>query len=249
MSDIFILLVLLALLAIVVGLINPRWTMPWAAAPGRLKVVGMYFLVAIACFIGFGVTMEPAEQASAAAETTDRPAKTATTKATPEPSPAKPDPLSPAELVAARMPENQKKFLKVMAGAAEQYESAPNELVKSTIDKQRRTDSREFTPSGKLSGWVGVLERLGTNGDGNGIVVIRANPNTTFQTWNNAFSDIEDKTLIPNGSALYNAVAQLAEGTPVTFSGRLVDEGSTTERGSVMEPEFIVRFSQIEPLH
>lgn len=246
MANIFLIVLLFSLLAIVVGVINPRWAMPWATTPSRIKATGLYVAVMLACFIGFGITTDSAEQRAAAED----PAEQQATAAAEAPAPApEPDPLSPSELVVERMPEDQKSFLDVMAEASEAYKDAPNELVKSDIDRDRRTNSQEFTPGGELSGWVGVVEHLGTNGDGNGIVTIRANPITTFQTWNNAISDHRHKTLIPHDSELYDAIAQLAEGTPVVFSGRLLDEGSTTEHGSVTEPEFIVRFSSIKPLH
>jgi len=247
-SNIFLIVLLLSLIALVVGVINPRWAMPWASNPSRGKAAGLYFALILVALIGVGATTDTTEQTATAAKPAEQQSDGQVVEQEPEPA-AKPEPLSPVKLVATRMPAGQKSFLAVIAEAANAYEDAPNELVKSSIDKARRVDSREFTSNGQLKGWVGILERLGTNGDGNGIIVIRANPKTTFQTWNNAFSDINDKTLIPNGSELYNAVAQLAEGTPVIFSGRLLGEGSTTEEGSVMEPEFIVRFSSIEPVH
>lgn len=245
MSDIFLVVLLLSLIALIAGIIKPRWALPWAATPSRTKAAGLYVTAILVSFVGFGITTDHTEQATAAATETEQQESTATAQPEPEP---EPEPLSPTELANKSMPEAQKSFLAVMADAAKAYEDAPNELVKSSIERDRRTESREFTKDG-MSAWTGVLERLETNGDGHGIVVIRANPNTTFQTWNNAYSDAQYNTLIPNGSELYNTVAGLATGTPVRFSGNIVSEGSATERGSVIEPEFIVRFSNVEPLH
>ncbi|KMQ73997.1 hypothetical protein [Marinobacter subterrani] len=247
MSDIFLVVLLLSLIALVAGMIKPRWALPWASTPSRGKAAGLYVAAILASFVGFGITTDQAKKATADATETEQ--RTTTETAQPEPAAEpEPEPLSPAELAANNMPEAQKSFLAVMADAARAYEDAPNELVKSTIERDRRTDSREFTKDG-LTAWTGVLERLETNGDGNGIVVIRANSHTTFQTWNNAYSDAQYNTLIPNGSELYTKVAQLSVGAPVRFSGNIVSEGSATERGSVIEPEFIVRFSNVEALH
>jgi len=242
MANLFLILLLVSLAALVVGVINPRWAMPWASSPSRLKSSGLYAGAVVAFFVAFGVTTDNTKQPTANSQQ----ATAGTPKKAEEPAPT---PETPEELVAARMPENQKRFLEVMEEAAEEYEDAPNELVKSDIDRQRRADSKEFTPGGSVSNWVGIVEELGTNGDGNGIIAIRANSSTTFETWNNAISDIQSNTLIPHGSELYKTVSRLSEGDAVAFSGKLVDEGSATEYGSVTEPEFIVRFSNIELLH
>ena len=73
-----------------------------------------------------------------------------------------------------------------------------------------------------------------------------------IKTWNNALSDIFDETLIENGSELYNAIADLSKGDKVVFSGTFasderdfIREASVTERGSMTDPEFILKFSDV----
>ncbi|SFU00101.1 hypothetical protein SAMN04487956_14916 [Halomonas saccharevitans] len=252
MSDLFIVILLVALLALIVGAINPRWALPWSSKPKRLSAIGLYSAIVVASFVGFGLTMDAETAKQGSEETSQQRAggddiTAAESEAAAEPDP---EPLSPAERVAQRMPENQQEFLSVMANAAAEYDDAPNELVQSRIDRERKSASREFVGDGGLvTNWVGILESLGTNGDGNGIVTIRANEQVVFKTWNNALSDIDARTLIPHDSELYETLAGLSKGAAVSFSGRLIDEGSMTEKGSVMEPEFIVRFSSITPLN
>ncbi|PND29651.1 hypothetical protein C1I89_33590 [Achromobacter pulmonis] len=240
METIFLILLLASLVALVVGIVSPRRAMPWAKSATRFKALGLYLGIAVICFVGFGVSTD--------AKKAEPTATTVAAESTPTPA-VQPKKLSPAELVAARMPDSQKGFLALMEKAAREYEAAPNELVKSKIAQQRKVDSRPFTPQGKVQNWTGTIEQLATNGDGKGIVVIRSSSTVTFQTWNNALSDLEHKTLIPQSSSLYDTVASLDVGTPVSFSGSLVAEGSATEHGSVTRPEFIVRFDQISPLH
>jgi hypothetical protein len=74
------------------------------------------------------------------------------------------------------------------------------------------------------------------------------------QTWNNALSDIEDDTLIDPKSALFAKASALSVGQEVTFSGAFrpyttdcIREGSLTLSGSITEPEFIFRFSDVSP--
>ncbi|WP_395029785.1 hypothetical protein [Alcaligenes aquatilis] len=256
MANLFLIVLLLSLIALVLGIIKPKWSMPWAQTPKRWKSSGLYLLVALVCFVGFGVSTDNkgSQAAGVASPSAPEAASTATIAAIASAdaqsanTPAKPKPLTAKELVALRMPDSQKGFLEVMTAAALAYDDAPNELVKSKIAKQRKIDSREFTPGSKLENWAGVIEGLQTNGDGKAIVVIRANATTTFKTWNNAFSDIKDNTLIPQASPLFDVLAGLSEGAPVSFSGFLASEGSATEQGSVRKPEFIVRFESIEPL-
>tara|TARA_R110000850_G_scaffold107922_1_gene219778 strand:+ start:135 stop:704 length:570 start_codon:yes stop_codon:yes gene_type:complete len=43
----------------VISLLNPKWTMPWSSKPKRIRGIGLYAAIAIACFIGFGLTYTP----------------------------------------------------------------------------------------------------------------------------------------------------------------------------------------------
>lgn len=250
MSDLFVVILLVAFLGLIVGTINPRWVLPWSSSPKRLSAIGLYSAIVVASFVGFGLTVDSEKEEHVADEAESQQSNSgAAAVATESVTASKPEPLSPSERVAQQMPEDQKGFLAVMASAAAEYENASNELVQSRIDRERKAASREFVGDGGLvTNWVGILDALGTNGDGNAIVTIRSNDQVVFKTWNNALSDIEAKTLIPHDSDLYETLAELSEGTAVTFTGNLKDEGSVTERGSVMEPEFIVRFSSIAPL-
>lgn len=63
MSNFFILLLLASLFAIVISLVNPKWTMPWATAPKRLHGVGLCIAATVICFVGFGLTHTPNTEA------------------------------------------------------------------------------------------------------------------------------------------------------------------------------------------
>jgi len=99
-----------------------------------------------------------------------------------------------------------------------------------------------------VSGWTGVISGMDTTGAGKAYVSI-AVPRSpvTFQTWNNDISDAGNNTLIPSSSPLYQALADMAKGMAVVFSGKLVKEASMTESGGMEEPEFIIRFTSIKP--
>jgi hypothetical protein len=86
------------------------------------------------------------------------------------------------------------------------------------------------------------------------VLAIEIGKDIVIKTWNNAVSDAGDKTLIDPASPLFSKASSLAEGKQVVFSGTFrpsstdcVKEGSLTMNGSLMEPEFIFRFSDVSP--
>jgi hypothetical protein len=106
----------------------------------------------------------------------------------------------------------------------------------------------------EVSGWVGQIETLTTNNDGRRVMSVAIGNKIYLKTWNDAVSDVGDGTLIKPGSALYEKALKLRTGERVAFSGRLFREAGSkdcfresrpTMDGSMMEPEFIFRFSDI----
>jgi hypothetical protein len=73
-------------------------------------------------------------------------------------------------------------------------------------------------------------------------------------TWNNSLSDIGDKTLIEPGTPLHNAAVQLNRNDTDIFSGAFIKgdkdcfrESSIIQRGSMIDPDWIFRFSSVRP--
>jgi hypothetical protein len=102
--------------------------------------------------------------------------------------------------------------------------------------------------------WLGTVETLSSNSDGLGVLSIQIAEGISIKTWNNAISDIEDKTLIDPESAVFKLAVTLKIGQRVTFGGQFfpsptdcIREGSLTQKGSLTKPEFIFRFSDIAP--
>lgn len=153
-----------------------------------------------------------------------------------------------AKPAAPTMPQDQIAFLQTIMKYKEAYKDAGNDLKKSSVRRQRDEEVNGMLPGNAINNWTGTLSDLGTNSDGNAYISIEVKGYpVSFKTWNNALSDIGSDTLIPNGSDLYNRVAAMDEGQPVRFSGRLLNESSITETGSMLEPEYIVRFVDIVP--
>ena len=100
--------------------------------------------------------------------------------------------------------------------------------------------------------WIGVLDDMGTQGDGKAYVRIKIDGDIKLKTWNNAISDTFDHTLVGQHDALFSILADLKEGDKVVFSGKFfaaekdgIEESSISEDGAMDDPEFIMKFTKI----
>lgn len=152
------------------------------------------------------------------------------------------------------LPQSQLAFIQKVESFYPLYDEAPNELKKSALRKQRKDALASLVSSRRVSEWIGTLKDMQTNSEGKAFIEIKLDgaESITIKTWNNALSDIIDETLIENGSELYNSISDLSVGDKVVFSGTFasderdyIREASITERGSMMDPEFILKFSDV----
>lgn len=161
---------------------------------------------------------------------------------------------TPAQ-VELHLPQEQAAFVEAALGFAGAYEEAPNELKKSALRAQRaQALERVLGKKMRVSGWVGRLRSMGTTGQGQAHIEIEAQ-GVKFKTWNNALSDVGDRTLIAQDSPVYAQVADMTKGDVVEFTGTFmrssqdhVKEASISEAGSMTAPEFILRFEAISRL-
>ena len=150
------------------------------------------------------------------------------------------------------MPDIERQFIAAVENARSVYKAGSNDMAKGAARPMRGKDLCALLRSPTVSHWVGRVTKLSTNGDGKGVLAIQIDSEISIKTWNNAVSDVADSTLIDPGSPLFAKASALAEGQLVFFSGSFrtnstdcVKESSLTMRGSLMEPEFIFRFSDI----
>jgi hypothetical protein len=107
-------------------------------------------------------------------------------------------------------------------------------------------------PSGSAIIWAGQVKTLSSNNEGRGVLAVSVSDDITLQTWNNALSDIGDKTLIDPHSSLFAKASKLSVGQFIVFSGAFIRdpsdcfrETSMTVQGGMTAPEFIFRFVAI----
>jgi RNA polymerase subunit RPABC4/transcription elongation factor Spt4 len=152
--------------------------------------------------------------------------------------------------------EEQRQFEEVIATYSQQFNKAQNELQESTYRRDRMNAIKELNIGLQAHDWIGTLNRLGTNSEGKAYITIKLNNNLTVGTWNNAFSDISDNTLISMDSGLYKALYNMKTGQKVRFSGNFMRadtdyfrEKSLTIRGAMKTPDFLMQFSSVEGIN
>jgi len=142
----------------------------------------------------------------------------------------------------------QLSFMRVIKDYSQKYKAAENELQKSSLVTERHKAFNKLKGDPKkIKDWYGVIEKMGTNGEGKAYIVLNLSPNLiTFSTWNNSFSDINDKTLIPQTSPVFKSLSKMKVGNVVKFSGRLKAPKNMTEAGKMQEPDFLFIFKSID---
>lgn len=144
----------------------------------------------------------------------------------------------------------QQGFMLIVRDYAKKYKEAENDLQKSALVNERIKAFEKLNGSPRqIKGWYGVLEKMGTTGDGQAYISIRLTPNIlAVSTWNNSFSDGRDKTLIPQTSPMYKKLSAMKVGNFVKFSGRLKHPTNFLEEGKMTTPDFLFIFSDIEKI-
>nr|WP_300048121.1 hypothetical protein [uncultured Nocardioides sp.] len=195
------------------------------------------------------LTTKSLSEDSSGAEDDQAVEETAVASPKPKPKPA-PKPTNPY----GPQPAQQAQFIMIANEARDNFANASNDLKAGAALSGRNDAMCQLLGSGQIAGWTGTVTTLDSNGDGHGIVTIEIAPDTELGTWNNAFSDIMDDTLVKPGPLL-NKLLELEEGENVRFSGTFRGSGGTcvndsrlTQAGSVEDPSFIFRFADINRL-
>jgi hypothetical protein len=150
-------------------------------------------------------------------------------------------------------PAEQRRFVEIVVQAQQEFKRADNAMQKGGAKQRRESALCKLLPEREVTGWTGKVTTIDANSDGKGVLGIEIAPNVLVKTWNNAFSDMMDKTLIDPSSEVFQAASALKKGQVVSFSGRFLPgtegdclrEGSMTLGGKVTSPEFIFQFDGV----
>lgn len=237
---------------------------PARSARHRVITLGVLALSASIALSGCGGDdSEPAEAASNTptmswAPTTPTPTPTPSESVSvpaEEPVVAPAPPVAPAPQPAyGAYPADQQAFIDAFQQGKTRYEEASTELQMSVALTDRDAQMCAVSSNGSMVNWTGKVVEIGANNDGFAHVAIELADGVKVQTWNNAFSDSMDNTLIPPSAPFFGTLTAMEEGTLVTFSAESVASDSSCLKGTNMtdtfyaiDPNFVVRMSDVRP--
>lgn len=206
------------------------------------------------------IVEEPAEDEAPAEEPADEPAEEEAPEEEPaeelvEEEPAE-EATAPVEAPNPELPAAQIAMSELVAQGRVDAEDAETDLQRANTLTVRSDAMCETVPGGEVADWVGTVRTVDANGEGKAVVTVEIDEDIEIGTWNNAFSDTLDNTLIEQGTELYDQALSLAPGDSVRFSGTLKSGDSAndacfytsnlTEVMSIDSPDYIFTFSSLE---
>lgn len=162
----------------------------------------------------------------------------------------------PAPAPAVEVPAEQQAMSDAVATGRTSAETAETDLQRANVLNVRSDAMCESVPDGVVDEWIGTVVTVDANGEGKAVVVVSIEEDIEIGTWNNALSDSGDRTLIEQGTDLYDSALELAPGDTVRFSGTLKSGSESNDRCyytsnltevmSIDSPDYILNFSDLQ---
>ncbi|GAA1491808.1 hypothetical protein GCM10009627_01540 [Curtobacterium herbarum] len=201
-------------------------------------------------------TTEATQAPSKDAETT--PVKS--TKPAPVPAPAASEPAakapaeaeSPADGEFGTYPADEAAFIAGVQATTADLRGDLTDLQRSQALRNRDASLCTTLGDAAATDWTGKIKNIGANGEGKAYVEVEIASGITVMTWNNAFSDLNDQTLIDPSAPFFNNLVAMKEGQKVKFSAQMaagdsscLSKGNLTETFYGITPEFIAHFTNV----
>ena len=193
------------------------------------------------------------------------------------------DPQLVDRYLSSIQPSTQLQFNQGMAEIASKWKEADNDLQKFQLLDERTGLLEKTVPDRKIEEWVGRIIKLGISKQGDAFLSIRLsgsiskrnqiktkqeaekNPagmnenkdltGAVFLTRDERLSDLDDKSLIPAGTPLFNLLKRFKSGDEVRFNAQLLPEMGTFIReidaemdSRLLNPKFVSRFEYLEKI-
>lgn len=149
-------------------------------------------------------------------------------------------------------PADQKQMTAIADKYCKSYDKNVNELKKTAQRMSRRDELQKLESLLEFKDWTAVIEDMSTTSSGKAMLKVRIE-DSCMRLKNHAMEAMFADTMIPFGSDLYNALAEMSKGDRVLISGKLLRskqdffmEASYTTDGSMTEPEFVAKFTAIK---
>ena len=193
------------------------------------------------------------------------------------------DPQLVDRYLSSIQPSTQLQFNEGMAEIASKWKEADNDLQKFQLLDERTGLLEKTVPDRNIEEWVGRIIKLGISKQGDAFLSIRlsgsiskgnqieskqeAEKNSAgmnknkdltgavFLTRDERLSDLDDKSLIPAGTPLFNLLKRFKSGDEVRFNAQLLPEMGTFIReideemdSRLLNPKFVSRFEYLEKI-
>ncbi|OTQ62040.1 hypothetical protein [Gilliamella apis] len=152
-------------------------------------------------------------------------------------------------------PQDQTTLIEASKTAMDKAIKADNDMQKGSALRERSKAICNGITNLSVKDWVGTIKKIDSNSDGYGVLEIEIARKIYVKTWNNALSDSFHKTLLKPDTPLFDKIANMKKGQKVKFSGNFfkdnetcIYESSLSLDGKLTEPEYIFRFSDVNPL-
>jgi len=134
------------------------------------------------------------------------------------------------------------------------FRKATNKLAKGATRPQRKKELCAY--KGAHNGWIGQVAKLDSNNEGKGVLSIIFANDMFIKTHNNALSDMRAKTLLEPGTEIFDKAVTLNRGDIIQFDGYTfadktdcIQEMSLTLKGSMQEPNYIFKFTDLKKIN
>ena len=193
------------------------------------------------------------------------------------------DPQLVDRYLSSIQPSTQLQFNEGMAEIASKWKEADNDLQKFQLLDERTGLLEKTVPDRKIEEWVGRIIKLGISKQGDAFLSIRLSGSMTkgnqiktkqeakknsarmnenkdltgvvFLTRDERLSDLDDKSLIPAETPLFNLLKRFKSGDEVRFNAQLLPEMGTFIReidaemdSRLLNPKFVSRFEYLEKI-
>jgi len=193
------------------------------------------------------------------------------------------DPQLVDRYLSSIQPSTQLQFNEGMAEIASKWKEADNDLQKFQLLDERTGLLEKTVPDRKIEEWVGRIIKLGISKQGDAFLSIRLSGSISkgnqieskqeaeknsdgvdenkdltgavFLTRDERLSDLDDKSLIPSGTPLFNLLKRFKSGDEVRFNAQLLPEMGTFIReidaemdSRLLNPKFVSRFEYLEKI-
>ena len=150
------------------------------------------------------------------------------------------------------LPPAQQAFLAAVAQGQAGMDEDPNELKRRQLRRMRDQALCAAVPDRVVTDWTGQVDEVFLARPAQAALSVRLDHGIRFATHDDADDDAQARTLLPEGSPVYQALVDLGEGDEVRFSGLLLpgengclDERSATSSGAMSSPTWLFRFTAV----